>query len=246
MKVGDRRRPRQNISFAEEESKVVLEVESCFDFPDDIRSALWNSRKDYEFARSSARVIAKESERYGHSRHLDGVYYLRMEPQEAQDSLNLWCLHGNTRRGLERWANAVHGNERKEDQYMYVQGVLKAQAEMKLKDEFSEERLSQVAHLLSSKSRTYAKMLGDADSHAAKWEYGMVDACEAAVSPRQIVRKNLGLGGGVAARGRPAPAATTRRSTTTTAAASARRPSGVRMSPTISLRSKPGRVPRMA
>jgi hypothetical protein len=232
-----KRRPRQSVSFTDNEAEVVVEVESCFDHPEDIREALFHSRSEYHFSKSSARVVAKEAERYGYSRHLDGAY-LSSYDQQVQDSLNLWCLHGHSRRGLERWCNGPHGQARKEDSYMYIHGVLRAQAEMKLKDEFRHERLREVGHVLSRKSRLFAQMLGEADSESAKWEFGMVDARP--LSPVQPKRKNLGLSSGGAA----APAA---RSSISRSAAPARRSSAARaVAPKITIRTRPGRVPRMA
>lgn len=243
-----KRRPRQSVSFHEQEAQVVLEVDSCFDFADHVRQALWHTRNDYQFSRSSARVIAKESERYGHSRHLDGVYLTNYD-QQVQDSLNLWCLHGNTRRGLERWANAVHGQERKDDQYVYIQGVLRAQAEMRLRDDYSDERLREVGHVLSRKSRLFAQMMGRADSHAAQWEFGMIDMLDAraAVSPRQR-RKNLGLSGKVSRASSHAPSSPpVRVSASATATTAVRRSPETRaVTPKITIRTRPGRVPRMA
>ncbi len=236
-KSDGKRRPRQSVIFAENEAQVVLEVESCFDYPDDIRQALWHSRSDYHFSKSSSRVIAKESERYGYSRHLDGVYKATYA-QQVQDSLNIWCLHGHSRRGLERWSNSPHGLERKDDQYRYINGVLRAQSEMKLKDEYCDERLREVGHVLSRKSRLFAQMMGEADSNAARWEFGIVDA-RASSSPRQLLKpKNLGLSGGRVATTAVCPSVS--RST-----APARRASGA-VAPKITIRTKPGRVPRMA
>lgn len=237
-----KRRPRQSVRFGdgEMEAQVVAEVESCFDYPDDIRQALWHSRSDYHFSKSSARVIAKESERYGYSRHLDGVYVASYD-QQVQDSLNIWCLHGHSRRGLERWSNSPHGQERKDDQDRYVNGVLRAQTEMKLRDEYCQERLREVAHVLSRKSRLFAQMLGEADCNAARWELGLVDV-HVPISPRQIVKpRNLGLSSGRIA----APGLCNNATTTRTATAPIRRSSGA-VSPKITIRTKPGRVPRMA
>lgn len=234
-KPDGKRRPRQSVKFAEHEAQVVLEVESCFDYPDDTRQALWHSRSDYHFSKSSARVIAKESERYGYSRHLDGVYKATYDPQ-VQDSLNIWCLHGHSRRGLERWSNSSHGLERRDDQYRYINGVLRAQSEMKLKDEYCDERLREVGHVLSRKSRLFAQMMGEADNNAARWEFGIVEA-RMPLSPRQLVKpKNLGLSGGRAA----VTSTSLSRSTMP-----ARRATGAATSK-ISIGTKPGRVPRMA
>jgi hypothetical protein len=196
---GDKKKNSKSVRFPEDEetlSRVVLVVEACEDFTDEDKKTLWFARSDYHFSRSTARVIAKESERYGHSKHLDDVYKTAFNEQ-VQGRLNIWALHGSSRRGLERWANSSHGQARKDDQYMYIQGLLRSQQEMKFKDCFNDERLREVGHILSRKSRLFAQMMGEADAHAARWEFGMTDA-RAHCSPRQRLRKkNLGLVGKV-------------------------------------------------
>jgi hypothetical protein len=191
---GKKRGSSKSVYFPEEEesfAQVVCEVESCFDFSEEDKKKLWFTRSDYHFSRSTARVIAKESERYGHSKHLDNAYVTTFS-QEVQDQLNMWTLHGPSRRGLERWASTAHGLQRKDDQYMYINGLLRAQQEMKLRDEFTEERLREVGHILSRKSRLCAQMMGAADEEAAKWNPGM-NSMGGIISPNQR-RKNLNLG----------------------------------------------------
>ncbi|KAL3911859.1 MAG: hypothetical protein SGILL_007120 [Bacillariaceae sp.] len=160
-----------NVKFPEQIAQVVAEIEPCFSYTDEQRKDLWFARSDYHFSRQSARVIAKESERYGHSKHLEGVYISAFS-QQVQDTLNLWALHGHTRRGLERWANSRHGLIRKNDHEMYEQGILRTQQEMKLKnacegDKVKQaERLREVSLVLSRKSRLFAQMMGEADAKA--------------------------------------------------------------------------------
>lgn len=184
-----RRRKGLSVRFPEayeDMAQVVCEIEPCMNMTDDDRKSLWFTRSDYHFSRSTARVISKESERYGHSKQLDGAYVATFAGH-VQDALNLWARHGHSRRGLERWANSHHGNVRKDDQYLYQQGVLRAQQELKLKGGTAtsaqpssssptrtEERLREVGHVLSCKARLFAQMLGEADAHAAQWEYGMM------------------------------------------------------------------------
>jgi len=191
---GKKRRSSRTVGFPEEEeafAQVVCEVESCFDFSEEDKKNLWFTRSDYHFSRSTARVIAKESERYGHSKHLDDAYVTTFS-QETQDQLNLWALHGHSRRGLERWASTAHGIQRKDDQYMYLNGLLRAQQEMKLRDEYTDERLREVGHILSRKSRLFAQMMGAADEEAAKWNLGM-NSMGGIISPNPR-RKTLNLG----------------------------------------------------
>jgi hypothetical protein len=172
-----------SVSFPPDETvmaQIVAEIESCMNYTDQDRKNMWYVRSDYHFARSTARVIAMESERYGHSKHLDGVYCSNTFQQQAQDALNMWVLHGHCRRGLERWANTHHGLIRKEDQRIYIQGILRAQQEMKLKDgrdgdkQAQAERLREVGFMLSRKASVFAQMMGDADAQAVKLELATI------------------------------------------------------------------------
>ena len=268
--VGNSSEHKQSVSFRQDDelATIALEIESIYDLSEDDKKDIWFSRSDYHFSRSSARVIAKESERYGHSKHLDCAF-ITAHDQHVQDRLNLWCLHGSSRRGLERWANSAHGDLRKDDQCIHVRGVIRAQTEMRLKGEDDlkqETRLRDVSEILSLKSRLFAQMIGEADANAAKWEFGMTEIPELLrpSSPRQILKqtkqvqtrmKNLGLGGPTrGSRGRRAVARTTsvpnlRGVGSTLPAASRNSTSSPRLkntSPRLSIRTRPGRVPRMA
>lgn len=153
-------------------STTVIEIEHYTNYDEETRKSLWHSRSDYHFSRSTARVIAKESERYGHSKQLDGVFISAYD-DKVQSSLNIWCIHGHSRRGLERWANSHHGRIRKDDQYMYLQSILRSQHEMKssMPDKsiaVKAERLREVSFILSRKSRLFAQMMGEADYQASR------------------------------------------------------------------------------
>ena len=69
---------------------------------------------------------------------------------------------------------------------------MKSHDQMKLKGEFDAERLREIAHELSRKSRLFARMIGEADAHATKYAFGMVDSPGA----QARYRKNLGLSAG--------------------------------------------------
>jgi hypothetical protein len=191
-------------------------IESRSDWTDDDKKLLWFARNEYHVSRSTARVISQESERYGYSQNLDHVYddvAVVSDNEDIQDRLNLWALHGHSRRGLERWANAVHGQARKEDSIRYIQGVIHAQHEMRTKNRrrdegeaatteagkqdenadtsadkdtdtsvLDHERLRQVGHVLSRKSRLFAQMMGAADEYAAQCEFGMTGVGAAGVT----------------------------------------------------------------
>lgn len=247
---------RSSVHFPQEEELaiVVCEIEDLVHISTEDKKKLWIPRSEYDFAKSSARVVAKESERYGHSKHLDNTY--NSLDEDAQSSLNLWALHGSCRRGLERWANSAHGELRRRDQMVYFSNVLRVQTDLKLKDTGEETRvqkLQEVSHDLSQRSRRFAEMMAIADAEAAKWEFhsegGAVN-----LSPRQALKqmKRAGSDLGVGASFRLAP----RRADSGLAPnlQGIARPRGslppTRRSPTaqprISIRTRPARVSRMA
>jgi hypothetical protein len=85
--------------------------------------------------------------------------------------LNEWATHGHSRRGLERWANAKHGEERQQDQFQAIMAVLRAQDDMLArKNKIDEEKLRKISHKSTKLSRQFARMMGKADSYAMALE----------------------------------------------------------------------------
>jgi hypothetical protein len=239
--------PRQEHDLA----TVAIIIESIEDISEEDKKNLWFARSDYHFSRSSARVIAKESERYGHSKHLDDVYISDFD-QVVQDKLKLWSLHGSSRRGLERWANSSHGILRKDDQRGYIKGVICAQTEMRLRgaDKLAtEQRIRDVGDMLSQKSRLFARMIASADAQAAKWEFRITDVSKPAISSRKISRqvsnRQLGLiEGRVLTRKPKNPSVSNLRANTNSRSQAP--VTRTKSSTRISIRAGPARVSRMA
>lgn len=254
---------RPRVHFPQEKhalATVLCEIEDVLSLTSEDKTRQWWSRSDYDFSKSSARVVAKESERYGKSKHLDNCYVKTFD-QDAQISLNLWVLHGPQRRGLERWANSAHGDLRKKDQHRYISSLMRAQTEMNLKGVEPNVRmqmLQTISEGLSQRSRNFAHMMAAADAEAARWEHGTAAKGNVNInlsSPKlaQTKRASLGLGsrprvavartrssaspnlGGIA-RNRPSIGSPTQTTT--------RRAQGA--SPRISIRTRPARVSRMA
>lgn len=189
----------RRVHFPQDEiATVVCEIEDVLSLTSEDKKRLWFSRSDYDFSKSSARVVAQESERYGKSKHLDNTYVKTFD-QDAQTSLNLWVLHGPQRRGLERWANSAHGDMRKKDQHRYSSSLLRAQTEMNLKGVEPSIRWQMFRTMgegLSQRSRQFAQMMAAADAEAAKWEHKDQDSTAARpVSPKQAKHPSLGFGG---------------------------------------------------
>ena len=128
---------------------------------------LYFTRADYHMSRSAAKVISKEAERYGYSKNLVDTFVSTGKSPEIQDRLNLWCVHGHSRRGLERWANSKHGEDRQQDQFQAIMAVLRAQDDMLAKSNVLDcEKLRKVSHKATKTSRHFARMMGKADSYA--------------------------------------------------------------------------------
>lgn len=181
---------RPRVHFPQQVSQVVCEIEDVLSLSQEDKQRLWFSRSDYDFSKSSARVIAQESERYGQSKHLDNAY-----GEDAQASLNLWALHGLQRRGLERWANTAHGDLRKKDQHRYISSILRAQTEMNLKGislEVRQQMVSSLSQNLSQRATQFAQRMANADAEAAKWEHAPRVVGLGLGSPKPKLRQSKG------------------------------------------------------
>lgn len=157
----------RQVRFHGEESSVVCMLPNREDFSSDDHEALWFSKSDYHMSRSQAKVISRESARFGLSKNLDDTY--SEKNPEAQERLQQWSIHSDSRRGLERWANREHGEVRQQDQFKAIMAVLEAQDELLASSndgKVDSEKLRKVAHKATKTARQFARMMGKADSHA--------------------------------------------------------------------------------
>jgi hypothetical protein len=144
---------------------IVCTVPNREDYIEEDHGLLFFSRSDYHISRSSAKMISRESERYGFSKNLEESYTEKCKT--AQESLNQWTSHGHSRRGLERWANRKHGDARQQDQFQSVMAVLRAQDDMLAgRKGIDPEQIRKVSHKATKIARHFARMMGKADSHA--------------------------------------------------------------------------------
>jgi hypothetical protein len=144
---------------------IVCTIPNREDYIEEDHGLLFFSRSDYHISRSSAKMISRESERYGYSKNLEETY--TEKSKIAQESLNLWASSGHARRGLERWANRKHGDARQQDQFQSVMAVLRAQDDMLAgRKGIDHEQIRKVSHKATKIARHFARMMGKADSHA--------------------------------------------------------------------------------
>jgi hypothetical protein len=136
---------------------------------------LYFTRTDYQASRSAAKTISKEAERCGYSKNLVDTF--SSKSSDIQERLNLWAVHGHSRRGLERWANSKHGEERQQEQFQAIMAVLRAQDDMLAKKSSTGgaavldcEKLRKISYKATKTSRHFARMLGKADSYAMAQE----------------------------------------------------------------------------
>ena len=147
-------------------ASVVCVIPNREDFMEEDYEKLWFSKADYQMSRTSAKALSRETKRRGYSKHLDGTY--NEKSTEAVEQLQLWSRHGHGRRGLERWANCEHGEQRYQDQFKVIMAVLEAQDEMLYSREgkVDAEKLRKVYYQATRVSRHFALMMGKADSCA--------------------------------------------------------------------------------
>ena len=150
-------------------SYVVCTVPHREDYSEGEVESLFFSRQEYQTSRSSAKVVSRESEKFGFSKYL--IETFSEKAPDVQDKLNAWAVNGHCRRGLERWANPDHGEKRQQEQFHAIMAVLRAQDEMLArKREIDWEKLRKVSHKATKKSRHFARMMGKADSYAIAQE----------------------------------------------------------------------------
>lgn len=158
----------RRVQFPESEellATIVVTVPARTDYDEGELANLFFSRQDYQMSRSQAKVISKESERYGFSKNLEQTW--AEKSSDAQDKLNAWAAQGHARRGLERWANGDHGEKRQQDQFQAIMAVLRAQDDMLArKRAIDVEKLRKVSHKSTKIARHFARMMGKADSFA--------------------------------------------------------------------------------
>jgi hypothetical protein len=153
---------------------IVCTIPNREDYIEEDHGLLFFSRSDYHISRSSAKMISRESERYGFSKNLEETY--TEKSKIAQESLNLWTSRGHSRRGLERWANRKHGDARQQDQFQSVMAVLRAQDDMLAgRKGIDHEQIRKVSHKATKIARHFARMMGKADSHALASELSESD-----------------------------------------------------------------------
>jgi hypothetical protein len=84
----------------------------------------------------------------------------------AQEGLNKWASHEDSRRGLERWSNKDHGEKRQQEQFQVIMAVLRAQDDMIMEKKVDPEQLRKVSYKATKVARNFARMIGKANSHA--------------------------------------------------------------------------------
>jgi hypothetical protein len=162
----------KRVRFPEDEkelSTVLCEIPSREDMPPEEVENVYFSSADYQSSRQVSKRISREAERQGHGKKLELTF--KEKCSEAQENLNEWALHGHDRRGLERWANRTHGEERQQEQFQAIMTILQAQDEMLAeRKSIDDEKLRKVSHKATKVSRHFARMLGKADLYAVEHE----------------------------------------------------------------------------
>lgn len=191
MDASQQQQKQNRVRFPQDEdaiSNIVCRLPSLDEFSEEDFELLWFSKADYHMSRSAAKIISRESVRFGFSKNLDDTY--TEKSSGAQERLQLWTTQGHARRGLERWANKDHGERRQMDQFDAIMAVLESQDELiaKSKDGVIDvEKIRKISHKATKTARHFARMIGKADSFAM--------ACELEKPQRSGVINIDGMGG---------------------------------------------------
>lgn len=170
----------RSVSFDDKEH--VVEIESLSAFSPAELEKTWYTRDDYEFIKTSARLLVLESRKVGFHVMLEGTAHdmthaaTDEENLKTRQNLKRWCRHVHLGRGLERWINLKHGKMRKLGKSQYINTVLQTQAKLQAEQVFDHvdelaETLGQVAISCSANAREYALFMGQADYYANEREY---------------------------------------------------------------------------
>ena len=127
---------------------------------------LWEFPEFFEEARSLARTDGKAARLAGYSKLIEHSF---SEPSEdIQKCLNEFAKHSDAR-GLERFTNRRHYDERKKERAQALQAVLIGQRQAKeqgLSQAVAEEQLREVSLVFCLNAKVFARRLGKADEAA--------------------------------------------------------------------------------
>ncbi len=164
--------PSKNVRFPEDEDKLVVllkEVENREDWTEREKATLFFSKQEYAHSRRSTKLVTRDSERKGHSTHLNDAF--SEKSIGAQEHLNQWCLNGHERRGLERFSCKSHGEKRQDEQFKTVMVVLQTQDDLLAQGkEVDPTKLRKVSYKLSRSARHFARMIAKSDMYAVENE----------------------------------------------------------------------------
>ena len=131
--------------------------------------SLFFDKEDYRTARSAARRDSLEVERNGSAQQLQMAFGVKSKA--SQEQLNCWTTANHGCRGLERWANKIHGEKRQIEQFAAVMAILRAQDDMiNANQNIDRDALRRIATKSTRNARHFARMMGKADSYAVGLE----------------------------------------------------------------------------
>mmetsp|Transcript_3411 Transcript_3411/g.5017 ORF Transcript_3411/g.5017 Transcript_3411/m.5017 type:complete len:348 (+) Transcript_3411:64-1107(+) len=178
-----RRKCTKQVRFAPEIVQVLEFLPTRAELSDAETRTFWWLSEDYDEFKLTAKLICKEVRRNTkYTAGLDAAYRratraaFTIEDEEKADDvegvledLNLdlglaqWCTHGHSRRGLERWGSRMHGLSRGEHAEDAKTEIVKLAYVI---DDMEQLRIE--AEKRTRVSRIFARMMGEADSVAAK------------------------------------------------------------------------------
>ena len=145
-------------------SRVVCILPRRCDLTTQDRQISWFQKAEFTVIKRTARVIACDSSSYRLGAILDDCYGEVSEKRQA--NMNQWCMHGHSRRGLERWSSSIQGNLRVRDNQRIVEETLSIQTVMRLTGGVNAEEMGRQYSQMCDIATGFALMMGRADCNA--------------------------------------------------------------------------------
>mmetsp|Transcript_22870 Transcript_22870/g.63609 ORF Transcript_22870/g.63609 Transcript_22870/m.63609 type:complete len:268 (+) Transcript_22870:189-992(+) len=109
---------------------IVCEIPCRQEYTEQDLQDLFFQKKDFSTSRSAAKVRSRECESRGDSSVLRNSF--SEKSKSIQEQLNVWTTTSAQHdcRGLERWSNREHGDQRSQEQFSAIMAILQAQQDM--------------------------------------------------------------------------------------------------------------------
>ena len=152
-------RVRKLVRFPTHQESLAFVVASLSldEYSSEERMSQWYSKADYLSFNDTSKMISSALRRFRHGELLLTAF--SEDHNLSQQALNTWSYDGDSRRGIEIWANLKHGQQRRLKRKAAIQGLLFLQKEMRARDEASPDILCRFSELLTHDAREFARRM---------------------------------------------------------------------------------------